>query len=138
MALIEAQIAADELAACSPMASEGSEDFGDQADDDDGQEQSEEEEDPEASPNEGDCEAEEEILQSQECLLDEEDMPSGSSSEEDSDNVDGEPLSADEVTPDPTSLKEAKDHEEEEAVRNSAPDEISFEVLCDLRLKGYV
>ena len=46
MALIEAQIAADELAACSPMASEGSEGFGDQADDYDGQEQSEEEEDP--------------------------------------------------------------------------------------------
>ena len=65
-------------------------------------------------------------------------MPSGSSSEEDSDNVDGEPLSADEATPDPTSLKEAKDQEEEEAVRNSAPDEISFEVLWDLRLKGYV
>ena len=74
-------------------------------------------------------------MQSQECLLDEEDMPSGSSSEAESGKDDGEALTEeDEPTPDPTCLRAAAEQEEEQAVRNSSPHEISFEVLCYLQL----
>ena len=132
VALLEAQIAAEELAACSPMASEasdGSESSGDEGDD--GQAESEEAEERE---NDGECDAEEEILQSQECHLDEEDMPSGTSSEAESGNESED----EEPAPDPNSLRAAAEEEEEDIVRNSSPDETSLGVLCDLQLLGIV
>ena len=134
--MLEAQIAANELVAADDEEAEGSDisdpELGDADSEHRSQDEAEEEGDEDqapGTPGAGALDSDEELPQSQEIRLDEDELPSSSYSSK-SEDVDGDPLDAEDESADKASLSSAV-QEGQEAVRNSSPDE--FDPLFHLR-----